>query len=119
MHIVAYMAIGLAAGVMSGLLGIGGGVIVVPALVFLFHLTQQQAQGTTLAMMIPPIGLLAAWVYYRQGYVNVLMAVFLCVGFFAGGLLGAKIATGLSNEVLKKIFGTALLLLGLRMILWK
>ncbi|MEW6233503.1 MAG: TSUP family transporter [Chloroflexota bacterium] len=114
--ILPFLLLGLLAGTLSGLIGIGGGVIIVPALVFLFGLSQHQAQGTTLALLIPPIGILAAWTYYRQGYVDLRIAAFVCLGFFFGGLLGARIATSLSNIVLERIFGVALLLIALKMI---
>ena len=114
-----YVLLGLAAGVLSGLIGIGGGIIIVPTLVLLFGLTQQQAQGTTLALMVPPIGILAAWTYYQQGFVDLKIAGFVCVGFIVGGLIGAKIATGLSNEVLRRIFGVILALVAFNMIFGK
>ncbi len=110
-----YVILGLAAGIFSGVIGIGGGVIIVPALVFLFGLSQQQAQGTTLAMLVPPIGFLAAWTYYKQGYVDMKLALLMGVGFFLGGLIGARFATGLSSAVLEKIFGIALMLIGVKM----
>ena len=118
-NIVLYILLGLIAGTFSGLIGIGGGIIIVPALVFLFGLSQHQAQGTTLALLVPPIGLLAAWKYYTEGYVDLRIAAFVCVGLFLGGLLGARIATGLSNEVLGKIFGAVLVLIGLKMLFGK
>ncbi len=114
-----YLILGLVAGTLSGLIGIGGGTIIVPALVFLFGLSQHQAQGTTLALLVPPIGLLAAWTYYRQGYVDLKIASLVCMGFFFGGLFGAKIANHLSNVVLEKVFGVALLLISLKMIFGK
>jgi uncharacterized protein len=114
-----YVLLGVLAGAFSGLIGIGGGVIIVPALVFLFGMTQHQAQGTTLAMLVPPIGILAAWAYYRQGYVEIRTAAFVALGFFLGSFLGARIATGMSNDVLQKVFGFALLLISLKMILLK
>lgn len=114
-----YIVLGLVAGVFSGLIGIGGGIIIIPALVFFFGLSQHQAQGTTLALLVPPIGLLAAWTYYTHGYVDLRIASLICVGFFLGGLLGAKLAIGLSNPVLEKVFGIALLLIALKMILAK
>ncbi len=114
--ILLYLILGLVAGVLSGLIGIGGGILVVPALVFLFKMSQHQAQGTTLAMLVPPIGILAAWTYYNHGYVDIKVAGFLAAGFFIGGLIGAKFAVGLSNQVLEKVFGVALLIIALKMI---
>lgn len=111
-----YMILGLVAGTLSGLIGIGGGVIIVPALVFLFGLSQHEAQGTTLALLVPPIGILAAWTYYKQGFVDLKIVAFICMGFFLGGLFGAKMATSLSNIQLERIFGVALLLISLKMI---
>lgn len=99
-----YVLLGFVAGTLSGLIGIGGGVIIVPALIFLFGFSQHQAQGTTLALLIPPIGILAACMYYKQGYVDVKIAALICLGFFFGSFLGAKVATGLSNIVLERIF---------------
>jgi len=112
-----YMVLGLVAGVLSGLVGIGGGIVVVPALVLLFGFSQHQAQGTALAMMVPPVGLLAAWTYFRQGHVDLTVAALLCLGFFFGGLLGARLATGLSTETLEKVFGVILLVVSLKMII--
>ncbi len=113
----AYFLLGLATGTLSGLIGIGGGVFIVPALVFIFGFSQHQAQGTTLALLVPPIGILAAWAYYRQGYVNIPVAAFVCLGFVLGGLAGARLATGLSNIVLERVFGAALLIIALKMLL--
>jgi uncharacterized membrane protein YfcA len=117
--ILLYLLLGFVAGALSGLIGIGGGVIIVPALVLLFGFSQHQAQGTTLALLIPPIGILAALMYYKQGYVDVKIAALICLGFFFGSFLGAKVATGLSNIVLERIFGVALLLIALKMIFLK
>jgi len=119
MNILAYLFLGLVAGIFSGLMGIGGGVILIPAMVFLFGMSQHTAQGTTLALMVPPIGLLAAWAYYKQGFVDLKMAAFICVGFFIGGLLGAESAVTLPEPILKKAFGAVLLLVSLKMILGK
>jgi uncharacterized membrane protein YfcA len=111
-----YLLLGVLAGIFSGLIGIGGGVIIVPILIFLFGFTQHQAQGTTLAMLVPPIGILAAWTYYKEGFVDLRVAALLAAGFFVGSLFGAKFATGLSSIVLEKIFGVALLFIALKMI---
>ncbi|MDE2179829.1 MAG: sulfite exporter TauE/SafE family protein [candidate division NC10 bacterium] len=118
-EIVMYVLLGVVAGICSGLIGIGGGIIIIPALVFWFGLSQHQAQGTTLALLVPPIGLLAAWTYYSKGYVDLRIAGLICIGFFVGGLLGAKLAVGLSNPVLEKLFGIALFLISLKMLFAK
>ena len=119
MTIFLYLLLGLVAGIMGGLFGIGGGIIIIPALVLIFGLTQKMAQGTTLALMVPPIGLLAAWMYYKQGQVDLKIAGFVCLGFFLGGLLGAKIALGIPEQTLKRIFGIFLLVISLKMIFFK
>ncbi|MDP8259784.1 MAG: sulfite exporter TauE/SafE family protein [Candidatus Gygaella obscura] len=114
-----YIALGLAAGILSGVFGIGGGSILVPAFVFLLGMTQHQAQGTTLALMVPPIGLLAALRYYQSGNIKINVAVFVCIGFFIGGLLGAMFVDKIPEVLLKRSFGVFLLFVGLRMIFTK
>jgi uncharacterized protein len=114
--ILLFLALGLVSGSLSGLIGIGGGVIIVPALIFLFGFSQHMAQGTTLALLVPPIGILGAWVYYKQGYVDIRIALIICLGFFIGSLLGAKFAINLPETLLEKIFGIALFAISLKMI---
>jgi uncharacterized protein len=114
--ILLYLSLGLFAGGHSGLIGIGGGIIIVPALVFLFGMTQHQAQGTTLALLVPPFGILAAYTYYQQGFVDLRAAGIICAGFIIGSLFGAKLATTLSDANLQRIFGIALLLISIKMI---
>jgi len=114
-----FILLGLAAGIFGGVLGLGGGVIIIPALVYLFGFSQHQAQGTSLAVMVPPITLLAAWEYYSKGHVKLDMAGFICLGFIVGGLIGANFVQGISDVMLKKIFGGVLLLVSVRMILSK
>ncbi len=118
-NIILFIILGVVAGLLSGLIGIGGGVIIVPALLFIFGFSQHQAQGTTLALLVPPIGILAAWTYYKHGYVDFQAALFICLGFFVGGFLGAKFATGISNIMLERIFGIVLLIISLKMIFAK
>jgi uncharacterized protein len=118
-NIISYLVLGLAAGILSGLVGIGGGILIVPALVFLFGFTQQQAQGTTLALLVPPIGILAAWTYYQHDFVNMKAALFIAAGFIVGSFLGSRFVTGLPNSTLEKVFGTFLVLIGLKMIFGK
>ena len=119
MNVLFCLTIGAVVGIVSGTIGIGGGIVLVPALVFLFGLSQHQAQGTTLALMVPPIGLLAAWTYYKHGFVDLRIAGLICLGFFFGGLVGARLATALSETVLTKVFGVALLLIAVKMIFFK
>ena len=111
----AYLALGLTAGALSGPIGIGGGVLIVPCLVFLFGMSQPLAQGTTLALLVPPIGLLAAWTYYKEGNVDLKAAGLICAGFVLGGLLGAKLAVGLPPRTLQRVFGAALFAISLKM----
>jgi uncharacterized membrane protein YfcA len=117
--ILPYLILGLLAGILSGLIGIGGGIIIVPALIFIFGMTQQQAQGTTLALMIPPGGLLAAWSYYTRGFVDLKVAGLIIVGFFIGGLVGGKIAVGLPSAILQKVFAAVLFFVSLKMFFGK
>ena len=119
MNVTLYLLLGLITGIFSGLIGIGGALIIIPCLVIFFDLSQHTAQGTTLALMVPPIGLLAAWTYYRAGFVDLKIAALICAGFFFGGLIGARFATEIPDQLLRKIFGIVLLLASLRMILFK
>jgi uncharacterized membrane protein YfcA len=111
-----YILLGLLAGALSGLVGIGGGILIVPALVMLFGMTQHQAQGTSLAVLIPPVGILAAMTYYKEGLIDVKVAGLICAGFVVGALLGAKVAISLSEAMMKKVFGLVLFLISLKMI---
>ena len=117
--VAAYIILGLVAGIASGFLGIGGGMILIPVLVYMFGLTQHQAQGTTLALMVPPIGLLAAMKYYFEGNVKINMAAFICIGFFVGGLIGALFVHKIADPHLKKGFGIFLFFISLKMIFGK
>ncbi|MGQ9621373.1 MAG: TSUP family transporter [Bacteroidales bacterium] len=111
--------IGLFTGLLAGMLGIGGGLIVIPALILVMGFSQHAAQGTSLAMMLPPIGIVAAWNYYKAGHVDFKVALILAVAFIIGSIFGSKIAIGLSENVLKKIFSIFLILAGLKILLWK
>jgi uncharacterized protein len=113
------IAIGIVTGVMAGMLGIGGAIIMIPALVFFMGFSQQTAQGTSLAVMLPPVGIIAAFNYYKAGHVNIKFAIILAVCFLIGSYFGSKIALNLPQPVLKKIFGVLLLLVAARMLLSK
>ena len=117
MEIGLYLILGLVTGTVSELIGIGGGVLLTPALVYLFGFTQHTAQGTTLALLVPPVSLLAAWTYYQEGDVNIKVAALIFLGFFIGGLIGAKFAINLPELWLKRSFGLSMLALGIKMML--
>lgn len=110
------VCIGILAGILSGFVGVGGGIIVVPALIYFLGLTQFQAQGTSLAMMIPPIGILAVWNYYKADNLNVNFAIVLAVSFVIGGYLGSKMSLKMPENRVKLIFGLIMLYVAIRMI---
>lgn len=114
-----YAALGLTAGMVSGLLGIGGAVIIVPVLTLLFGYSQHQAQGTSLATLLLPIGILAFWRYYQAGHVVIPAAAVMAGAFLIGGLVGAQLAVGMPAVWLKRLFGLLLLAVAARMMLGK
>jgi hypothetical protein len=113
------IVIGIITGVMAGMLGIGGAIIMIPALVYLIGISQQTAQGTSLAVMLPPVGVIAAYNYYKAGHVNIRFAIILAVFFLVGSYFGSKMALNIPQAVLKKIFGILLLLVAAKMLLSK
>ena len=117
--IVVLIFIGLAAGLLSGIIGIGGGLIMIPLLIILLGLDQHTAQGTSLAVMLPPIGILAAMNYYKSGNLNWEYALIIATTFIVGGYFGSKIALQLSPQVLRKVFGVIMLVASLKMIFSK
>jgi uncharacterized membrane protein YfcA len=118
-NIFLFLLLGLITGIFSGLIGIGGAIIIIPSLVLLFGMSQHMAQGTTLALMVPPIGLLAAWTYYKAGFVDFKVAALICLGFFIGGFIGARFVADIPDLLLKRIFGLVLLVAALKMIFIK
>lgn len=113
------LLIGLVAGIFGGFFGIGGGIIIVPALFYLFKYSQHLSQGTTLAAMIPPIGLLAAMKYYQTGNVNIKAAAIIACAFFFGGWIGGWLAQSVSDVMLRRCFGFVLLLIAVKMLIGK
>ena len=113
------LAIGIVTGIMAGMLGIGGALIMIPALVYIMGLSQHMAQGTSLAVMLPPIGIIAAFNYWKAGQVNFKFALILAAAFIIGSYFGSKLALTLPQPVLKKIFGILLLAVAARMLLSK
>jgi hypothetical protein len=115
--IIILVCIGLLAGFLSGMIGIGGGIIIVPALVYLLGVSQQSAQGTSIALMLPPIGVLAAMNYYKAGSLNVKYALIIALTFIVGGYLGSKISLAYFSEAaMKKVFGVILMVISVKMI---
>jgi uncharacterized membrane protein YfcA len=108
--------IGLAAGVLGGMVGIGGGVLIVPALVLILGLSQHQSQGISLAMMIFPVGILGVINYYKKGYVDFRYAGLLAVGFFIGSFIGSKFSLSLPQDTVKKIFAVVMILLAIKLL---
>lgn len=108
--------IGLFAGTMSGFIGIGGGVIIVPALVYILGMSQHGAQGTSVLLMLPPIGILAAINYYKAGQLNVSYAVIIALTFIIGAYFGSKLSLRLNGNLVKFIFGILMLYIAVRMI---
>jgi uncharacterized protein len=109
MHTIVAILIGLAAGVLAGLMGVGGGFILVPTLVYLLGMDQHVAQGTSLFVLLPPLGLGALWVYWKKNAVDLQAGIVCAAGFLAGGFFGAKIAVGISSRSLKFMFGVFLM----------
>ena len=114
MNIALYLAFGAVAGVFGGAFGIGSGSIMIPIFVLVFGMTQHQAQGTALAVMLPPVFLLAVMRYYAEGHINVPMAIYMAVGFTLGGLVGAHAVQGIPDVMLKRAFGVYLLIIAVR-----
>jgi uncharacterized membrane protein YfcA len=112
----AFLAAGFAAGIVSGMFGIGGAVILIPMLRYFFHFSQHEAQGTSLMVLLPPIGLLAALQYYKAGYVDVRAALLVALGLFIGAWFGAFGAIKMSNLLLQRAFALFIILIGLNML---
>lgn len=113
------LLIGLAAGLASGILGIGGGIIIIPALVFFLGYSQKMAQGTSLGLLLPPVGILAVLNYYNAGYVNLKAAGLMIITFIIGSYLSSKFAISLPEHIVKKIFATFLLFYAIKLFLGK
>lgn len=117
MRWLAFLFVGLLSGVFSGLFGIGGGIVLIPLLIYLFGFTQHEAQGTTLAVLIPPIGLFAAVEYYRRGDMRLAAVPWLIIGLMAGAYLGAVLAPRISETWLRRLFGLLLCYVGVDFLL--
>ena len=110
------LVIGLAAGMLSGMVGIGGGLIIVPALVYFLGFSQHAAQGTSLALILLPVGILAVMQYYKQGHVDIKVVGILAIGFIIGSLFGSKLALSMPQDTVKKIFASVMILIAFKML---
>jgi uncharacterized membrane protein YfcA len=116
--IVALILVGVAAGTLSGLVGVGGGIIIVPALIFFLGFSQFEAQGTSLGLLLLPAGILAVINYYKQGYIDLKVVGIMCAAFVLGGWMGSKLALSISQEMVKKIFAIVLFYTAFKMLGW-
>jgi uncharacterized protein len=112
------ITVGLAAGMLSGLVGVGGGIIIVPALIFFLGFTQLQAQGTSLGLLLLPVGIFAVLNYYKAGHIDLKVVGFMSIAFIAGGWIGSKLALRLDQETVKKIFAVVLFYTAIRLLHW-
>ena len=111
--------IGLLAGVLSGLVGVGGGILMIPLLIMFLGLTQHQAQGTALFAMLPPIGILAAMNYYKEGFVKWEYAAVMALTFVVGGYFGSKLSISLPDQTVRNVFGVIMLIGAIKLIFSK
>lgn len=109
--------IGFTAGVFSGMIGIGGGIILIPALIYFLKLDQHTAQGTSIAIMLPPIGIFAAYNYYKEGHVNIYYSIVIALAFMLGGYFGSLWVLKMSPTLLRRIFSVILILIAAKMLL--
>jgi uncharacterized membrane protein YfcA len=112
-----YLLLGILVGIFSGFVGIGGGILIIPALIYFFHMNQHRAQGTSLGALLAPIGALAFWEYYKAGNADLGAAAWIAGGFFIGGYFGGMWAQHIPGSILSRGFGALLVLVGLRF-LW-
>ena len=110
------VVIGIAAGMLSGMVGVGGGIIIVPALVYFMKFTQHQAQGTSIGLILLPVGILAVIQYYKHGDINVPAVFILAIGFVVGSFFGSKLALSLPEQTVKKIFAILMVIIAIKML---
>jgi len=108
--------VGVAAGMLGGLVGVGGGIIIVPALVYFIGMSQKSAQGTSLGLIMLPVGILGVLQYYKQGHVDFRVVGILAIGFLVGSYFGSKIALSLPQETVKKIFAVLMVIIAVKML---
>lgn len=118
-HLVILIVVGILSGLLAGIFGVGGAIIVIPALVFILGFSQHDAQGTSLAFMLPPVGILATWNYWKEGHVNWKIALILSLTFVVGSWLGSQFSINMSDKLLRRLFGVLMILVAIKMIFSK
>ena len=119
MNVLVLVGVGLLAGVLSGMFGIGGGVIIVPALIYLVKMKQLEATATSLAALIPPVGLLGAYEYYRNGSIHIASALVVAAGLFVGAYFGARITLSLPADTVRRLYALFLLAISVKMLFFE
>src|SRR5450432_1818383 len=114
--IIVLLLVGLAAGILGGLVGIGGGIIIVPSLIYFLGFSQKEAQGTSLGILLLPVGILGVLQFYKAGYVDMRTVWLVSFGFLVGSYFGSKIALSFSQESVRKIFAILMIYIGLKML---
>lgn len=114
--IIILILVGIASGMLGGMVGVGGGIIIVPALIFFLGFSQKMAQGTSLGILLLPVGILGVMQYYKQGYIDIKVVLLISLGFLLGNLFGSKIALSLPQETVKKIFAVVMILAAVKML---
>lgn len=118
-HLIILIIVGILSGMLAGVFGVGGAIIVIPALVFILGFSQHDAQGTSLAFMLPPVGILATWNYWKEGHVNWKIALILSLTFVVGSYLGSRFSINMSDKLLRRLFGILMILVAIKMIFSK
>jgi hypothetical protein len=118
-HLIILVIVGIMSGMLAGVFGVGGAIIVIPALVFILGLSQHEAQGTSLAFMLPPVGILATWNYWKAGHVNWKIALILSLTFVVGAYLGSHLSINISDKTLRRLFGGLMIVIAIKMIFSK
>jgi len=118
-HLIILIIVGILSGMLAGVFGVGGAIIVIPALVFILGFSQHDAQGTSLAFMLPPVGILATWNYWKEGHVNWKISLILSLTFVVGSYLGSLFSINMSDKLLRRLFGILMILVAIKMIFSK
>jgi uncharacterized protein len=114
--VIILIIIGIAAGILGGMVGVGGGIIIVPALIFFLGFSQKMAQGTSLGILLLPVGILGVFQYYKQGYIDMRVVLIISLGFLIGSFFGSKIALSLPQDTVKKIFAVLMIIVAVKML---